>query len=83
MPMGADVAALYRRVTYLKALQPGLKVWISIGGWAANDPGPTQTTFSDLAASQSNQAQFFSSLITFMTSNGFDGADIDWLVVSP
>ncbi|ELR02726.1 hypothetical protein VC83_00837 [Pseudogymnoascus destructans] len=77
-PMGDDVAALYTRVTGLKAAQPGLKVWISIGGWAMNDPGPTQATFSDLAASENAQENFFNSLITFMMANGFDGVDLDW-----
>lgn len=77
-PMSDDVAALYSRVTALKARQPGLQVWISIGGWAMNDPGPTQTTFSDLAGSTAAQSHFFQSLTTFMIRNGFDGVDIDW-----
>jgi chitinase len=77
-PMGTDVAALYDRVTYLKELQPGLQVWITIGGWAMNDPGATQTTFSNLSASATAQANFFNSLVTFMVANNFDGVDIDW-----
>lgn len=78
-PMSSDVAALYRDVTFLKQSQPDLKVWISIGGWAFNDDDqPTATTFSDLAASTSAQKEFFASLITFLTTNGFDGVDIDW-----
>ncbi|OBT68024.1 hypothetical protein VE03_01473 [Pseudogymnoascus sp. 23342-1-I1] len=58
-PMNGDVASLYTRVTALKALQPGLQVWISVGGWAMNDPGPSHTTFSDLAASGDAQDNFF------------------------
>jgi chitinase len=81
-PMGDDVAALYQRVTALKALQPGLQVWVSIGGWAMNDPGPTQTTFSDLAGSEDAQEKFFHSLNTFMLTNGFDGVDLDWQVLT-
>ena len=77
-PMSSDVAALYRNITDLKMRQSGLETWISIGGWAFNDPGPTQTTFSDLAGSQSAQSSFFNSLISFMTRNGFDGVDLDW-----
>jgi chitinase len=77
-PMADSVAELYDDVTYLKARQPGLEVWISIGGWSMNDPGPYRTTFSDLAASTSAQANFFSSLITFMEKHGFDGVDVDW-----
>lgn len=77
-PMEGDVSKLYTRVTGLKAAQPGLKVWISVGGWAMNDPGPTQTTFSDLAASEDAQEKFFNSLISFMIANNFDGVDLDW-----
>ena len=79
-PMGSDVAALYTRVTGLKAQQQGLQAWISIGGWAMNDPGPTQTTYSTLAGSSSAQANFFKSLVSFMIANEFDGVDIDWYV---
>jgi chitinase len=44
-----------------------------------NDPDqPTATTFSDLAGSTANQANFFESLISFMSTYGFDGVDIDW-----
>lgn len=45
-----------------------------------NDPGPTAATFSQLAASSTNQAQFFSSLLSFLATYGFDGVDIDWYV---
>ncbi|KAK8042256.1 glycoside hydrolase superfamily [Apiospora rasikravindrae] len=77
-PMDANTASLYKRVTALKEKQTDLKVWIAIGGWAMNDPGPYRTTFSDLAASESKQDAFFESLLTFMQQNGFDGVDLDW-----
>ncbi|KAH7040899.1 chitinase [Microdochium trichocladiopsis] len=77
-PMDEGTAARYKRVTALKAGQPGLQVWIAIGGWAMNDPGPYRTTFSDLAKSTAAQDVFFESLLTFMTNNGFDGVDLDW-----
>jgi GH18 family chitinase len=44
---------------------------------------PTATTFSSLAASLENQQMFFASLQSFMTTYGFDGIDIDWLVNIP
>ena len=69
---------LYKRVTYLKKHDPDLKVFIAIGGWTYNDPGPTATTFSDLAASEENQKAFFKSLIRFMSTYDFDGLDLDW-----
>lgn len=65
-------------VSNLKASDPNLKVYISVGGWAANDPGPTYDTFSQLAASPDAQQTFINSLISFMVSNNLDGVDIDW-----
>lgn len=78
-PMSASDLDLYARFTALKESAPGLQTWISIGGWSMNDDGqPTAGTFSALAASSSAQKKFFASLLTFMTTYGFDGVDIDW-----
>lgn len=41
------------------------------------NPSPA-TTFSDLARSPANQAKFFASLISFLSTYDFDGVDIDW-----
>lgn len=76
--MDSFTGSMYKEVTQLKQANPGLQVWISIGGWSFNDPGPTASTFSNLAASIDAQAQFAASLISFMSSNGFDGVDLDW-----
>ena len=80
-PMASDVAALYQQVSGLKSRQSDLQVWISIGGWSFNDPGPTASTFSDLAGSTSAQSSFFSSVISFLRANNFDGVDLDWYVL--
>ncbi|KAJ5295311.1 hypothetical protein N7508_010132 [Penicillium antarcticum] len=78
-PMSEADVELYPRFTGLKAANPGLQTWISIGGWSMNDPDqPTATTFSDLAGSTTAQSAFFSSLLSFMQTYGFDGIDIDW-----
>ena len=79
-PMDSETPKQYAAVTDLKAKQPGLEVWIAIGGWAMNDPGPYRTAFSDMANSDANQDAFFESLISFMFQHGFDGVDIDWEV---
>ena len=48
-----------------------------------NDPDqPTAKTFSQLAASPAAQKEFFSSLVNFMSTYGFDGVDIDWYVMT-
>ncbi|KAI9775109.1 MAG: hypothetical protein M1839_001420, partial [Geoglossum umbratile] len=78
-PMSDQDRALYPRFTALKDSNPGLQTWISIGGWSMNDPDqPTHSTFSTLAGSAEAQSKFFSSLISFMSTYGFDGVDIDW-----
>ncbi|ROV91006.1 hypothetical protein VSDG_07707 [Cytospora chrysosperma] len=67
------------RLTALKNYNPSLEVWISIGGWSMTDSDqPTATTFSDLAGSEDAQQKFFTSLVSFMSTYGFDGVDIDW-----
>jgi chitinase len=77
-PMDSKTGTLYPDVSDLKSRQPGLEVWIAVGGWAMNDPGPYRTTFSDLAKSESAQDEFFESLVTFMMKYNYDGVDIDW-----
>ncbi|GAB1213968.1 hypothetical protein ATERTT37_003124 [Aspergillus terreus] len=77
-PADARDVDLYTRVTSRKQLDPNLKVFIALGGWTFNDPGPTQTIFSDLAASEDKQKAFFKSLVSFMSTYDFDGIDLDW-----
>jgi len=69
---------VYREIANLKRRAPGLKIWISLGGWTFNDPGPTQNVFSDLASSADKRMKFIENLAKFMRSCGFDGVDIDW-----
>ncbi|KAJ0422707.1 glycoside hydrolase [Aspergillus carlsbadensis] len=69
---------IYRRVAFLKSMDPGLKVYIGVSGWPFNDPGPTKTTFSDLAASERNQKTFLRSLIKFLSTYNLDGIDLSW-----
>ncbi|KAG7412159.1 Chitotriosidase-1 [Fusarium oxysporum f. sp. rapae] len=68
---------MYKRLTELKRRDPELKVYIAVGGWTFNDPGPTASTFSDLAASLPRQRAFMKSLVSFMSTYGFDGLDLD------
>ncbi|RYP62498.1 hypothetical protein DL769_007277 [Monosporascus sp. CRB-8-3] len=69
---------LYRQLTQRKQIDPNLRVFIAIGSWAFNDPGPTVTTFSDIARSEASQRMFISSLVSPMNTYDFDGLDIDW-----
>lgn len=76
--MDPGTGSRYSRVAGLKAKQPDLKVWIAVGGWAMNDPGPYRTAFSDMAGNEANQDKFFDSLLTFMRKYNLDGVDLDW-----
>ncbi|KAI0714386.1 glycoside hydrolase superfamily [Cerioporus squamosus] len=67
----------YRSFTDLKQANPNLKTYISIGGWAFNDP-PTQHVFSDMSSTEANRQAFANSLVQFLVTYGFDGVDIDW-----
>ncbi|EFY94032.1 glycoside hydrolase family 18 protein [Metarhizium robertsii ARSEF 23] len=77
-PGNSQTEYIMSRIGAIKLVQPDVKVWVAIGGWAFNDPGPTATTFSDLAASEAHMERFFTSLIKMMNTYGFDGIDIDW-----
>ncbi|KAF6841708.1 hypothetical protein CPLU01_00380 [Colletotrichum plurivorum] len=76
MPMHEGDIPLYGEFTALK--RNGLQTWIAIGGWSFNDPGATETAFSDMVSTAANRAAFISSLLEFMEAYGFQGADIDW-----
>lgn len=74
--VNADVD-LYQRVAYLKNHDPDLKVFIAVGRWTYNDPGPTATAFSDLAASEANQKAFFKALTKFLSTYKLDRINFD------
>ncbi|KAF8871692.1 hypothetical protein BD779DRAFT_1680159 [Infundibulicybe gibba] len=77
VPASPGDVPLYRNFTALKTQNIGLKTYISIGGWAFNDP-PTQRVFSEVAADAGKSQTFAKSVVNFMITYGFDGADIDW-----
>lgn len=70
--------SLLTRFTDLKTNNTGLQTWVAIGGWNFNEPGPTATAFSNMAASPENRTKFAREITSFMESYAFDGLDIDW-----
>jgi GH18 family chitinase len=78
-----DEFTVLKRLVALKKYDPDLKVYIALGGWAFNDPGPTQTTFSDIARDENAQKKFFKSLVSFMSTWDLDGVDLDWEYPGP
>ncbi|TVY68475.1 Chitinase-3-like protein 1 [Fusarium oxysporum f. sp. cubense] len=69
---------MYERLMLLKKKDKNLKIYLAIGGWTFNDPGPTAKIFSNLAASPARQKSFFNSVMSFMATHKFDGLDLDW-----
>ena len=61
------------RIAILKERNPGLQLFISVGGWNA-----MSCVFSQMAAVQENRKVFIASVIAFLQAYHFDGLDIDW-----
>lgn len=79
VPMPGTYIAIYWNVAALKAHNPNLKVWLSLGGWDfSNNDTATQPVFGNISSSAANRAKFIAALIKFMKEWGFDGVDLDW-----
>ncbi|KAI1381148.1 family 18 glycosyl hydrolase [Hypoxylon crocopeplum] len=75
---GTDIS-IFQAITNLKQQAPGLKIWLSLGGWTYSDNGTdTQPVWGDLTSTTANRAQFIDNLVQFMLTWGFDGVDLDW-----
>ncbi|KAF6809274.1 glycosyl hydrolases family 18 protein [Colletotrichum plurivorum] len=77
-PLAGIPGSLFSEFTNLKKKNPSLKVVIAIGGWAFNDPGPTQKVFSNMVSSAGSRKTFIDNLLSFMREYAFDGVDFDW-----
>lgn len=77
--MDSNSATLYDRFTSLKESYSGLQTWISVGGWSFTDPGPTRQAFSNMASTAEGRQKFIDGAVSFMSTYGFDGLDIDWV----
>ncbi|KAH0491929.1 hypothetical protein TgHK011_003330 [Trichoderma gracile] len=70
---------IFFSIMQLKQTAPGLKIYLSLGGWTYSDnETDTQPVWGDLASTPVKRQQFISNLVNFMTNYGFDGVDIDW-----
>jgi chitinase len=67
-----------RRFSGLKKINPNLKVLASVGGWAFNDPGPTQQEFHNICLTRQSRRRFIDSVARYLDTYGFDGVDIDY-----
>ncbi|KAG5951737.1 hypothetical protein E4U53_002386 [Claviceps sorghi] len=75
----ATPASLFGDVSDLKAANPDLKIFVSIGGWTFSDNDTyTQPIFGNIARSSANRQLFADQTVAFLTYYGFDGVDLDW-----
>ncbi len=71
--------ATLQQIMNIKQTAPGLRIWLSIGGWDFSDNGTdTQPVWGDLSSSAEKRNKFINNLVTFMTTWGLDGVDLDW-----
>lgn len=77
-PMDDLSQDLFSDFTAIKSKNAGLKTIVAIGGWTFNDPGATQTVFSDMVSTEANRKTFINNLMAFMRKYAFDGVDFDW-----
>jgi chitinase len=73
-----DEVPLYEALNALKSKYPKLKTMIAVGGWTFNDPGDTETRFSDTARTSARRKVFAASCVEFCRRYNFDGVDLDW-----
>ncbi|KAI9766215.1 MAG: hypothetical protein M1839_005005 [Geoglossum umbratile] len=81
-PMDGLDVSLFSKLTDMKKRNSGLKAIIALGGWTFNDPGSTQTVFSNIVSSAANRATFITNLLAFLREYAFDGVDFDWVGTS-
>ncbi|MEO8406392.1 MAG: glycoside hydrolase family 18 protein, partial [Chitinophagaceae bacterium] len=62
----------FRKLNGLKAINPSLKIMISIGGWSWSK------NFSDAVLTDTSRLAFAGSAVDIVRQYGLDGVDIDW-----
>jgi chitinase len=67
----ATDAKLFQQTADLKSANPGLKVYVSVGGWTFSDNGTaTQPLYGEIAADPSKRKTFASNVVKFMQQYG-------------
>jgi chitinase len=67
-------AFLFEDAAAAKVFNPGLKVFVSIGGWTFSDNGTaTQPVFGNIARTAANRQQFAKHVLNFLKVQGYDG----------
>jgi chitinase len=71
-----DVSQIQIQFDLFKAMV-GFKKILSLGGWSFSTDSPTYSIFRD-AVKPANQDTFAANIVSFVTTHGLDGIDIDW-----
>ncbi|ORY01574.1 hypothetical protein BCR34DRAFT_592200 [Clohesyomyces aquaticus] len=79
VPMPGVGEKTISQITNLKQKAPGLKIWISLGGWTFSDNDTdTQAVWGDLASTPLKRENFAVNVYKLCKQWGFDGVDLDW-----
>ena len=71
--------SLFADTTNLKLINPGLRVFISFGGWTFSDNNTvTQPLLGNICRDAEKRRKFAAKIVDFMVTYGFDGLDLDW-----
>ncbi|GAW17403.1 hypothetical protein ANO14919_068600 [Xylariales sp. No.14919] len=78
-PMNGIAISTISEIMNLKQSAPGLRIYLSLGGWTYSDNGTeTQPVWGDLSSTPQKRNMFINNLAKFMRTWGFDGVDLDW-----
>ncbi|KAI1281725.1 carbohydrate-binding module family 18 [Xylaria sp. FL0933] len=78
-PMNGISISIISQIMGLKENAPGLRIYLSLGGWSYSDNGTaTQAVWGDLSSTAEKRNKFIDQLAKFMRTWGFDGVDLDW-----
>ncbi|KAI1119842.1 hypothetical protein F5Y10DRAFT_283740 [Nemania abortiva] len=78
-PMNGIAIATISQIMGIKESAPGIRIFLSLGGWSYSDNGTaTQPVWGDLSSTPEKRNMFIDNLAKFMRTWGFDGVDLDW-----
>ncbi|KAI3336893.1 carbohydrate-binding module family 18 [Xylariaceae sp. AK1471] len=78
-PMNGISISTISQIMGIKQNAPGLRIYLSLGGWSYSDNGTaTQPVWGDLSSTAEKRNKFIDQLAKFMRTWGFDGVDLDW-----
>lgn len=65
-------------VTRAKRVNPAVKVYISLGGWAATGGGGSASNYRAILLNDTKRATFIKNMVTLVAGSHLDGVDVDF-----